>query len=62
MIGFRNVLIHGYDIVDRDAVWKAVTVEIPARGVRQATDPLAWYATAHSGQTMWTHRRVRVTT
>jgi len=29
IIGFRNVLIHGYDIVDRDAVWKAITVEIP---------------------------------
>ena len=30
IIGFRNVLIHGYDIVDRDAVWKAITVEVPA--------------------------------
>jgi uncharacterized protein with HEPN domain len=29
IIGFRNVLIHGYDIVDRDAVWKAITLEIP---------------------------------
>lgn len=29
IIGFRNVLIHGYDIVDRDAVWKAITVEVP---------------------------------
>lgn len=29
IIGFRNVLIHGYDIVDRSAVWKAITVEIP---------------------------------
>lgn len=29
IIGFRNVLIHGYDAVDRDAVWKAITVEIP---------------------------------
>lgn len=29
IIGFRNVLIHAYDIVDRDAVWKAITVEIP---------------------------------
>jgi uncharacterized protein with HEPN domain len=32
IIGFRNVLIHGYDIVDRDAVWKAITVEIPVLG------------------------------
>lgn len=29
IIGFRNVLIHGYDIVDRSAVWKAISVEIP---------------------------------
>ena len=29
IVGFRNVLIHGYDIVDRSAVWKAITVEIP---------------------------------
>lgn len=29
IIGFRNVLIHGYDIMDREAVWKAITVEIP---------------------------------
>ena len=29
IIGFRNVLIHGYDIVDRGAVWKAISVEIP---------------------------------
>ena len=30
IVGFRNVLIHGYDIVDRSAVWKAIMVEIPA--------------------------------
>lgn len=30
IIGFRNVLIHGYDTVDRDAVWSAITVEAPA--------------------------------
>ena len=29
IVGFRNVLIHGYDIVDRSAVWKAITVEVP---------------------------------
>jgi uncharacterized protein with HEPN domain len=29
IVGFRNVLIHGYDIVDRSTVWKAITVEIP---------------------------------
>lgn len=29
IVAFRNVLIHGYDIVDRSAVWKAIEVEIP---------------------------------
>ena len=29
IVGFRNVLIHGYDIVDRSAVWTAIKVEIP---------------------------------
>lgn len=37
-IGFRNALIHGYDIVDRDRVWQAITVEIPA--LIQAVDAL----------------------
>jgi uncharacterized protein with HEPN domain len=29
VIGFRNVLAHGYDIVDHEAVWDAVTHELP---------------------------------
>jgi len=27
--GMRDVLIHGYDIVDLDEVWKTVNVDIP---------------------------------
>jgi len=29
IVAFRNVLAHGYDIVDDGAVWKAVTVDVP---------------------------------
>ena len=29
IIGFRNILIHGYDIVDEAVVWKAVTNHVP---------------------------------
>jgi uncharacterized protein with HEPN domain len=30
IIAFRNVLIHGYDLVDHDVVWNAISQEIPA--------------------------------
>ena len=30
IISFRNVLIHGYDLVDHSLVWNAITQEIPA--------------------------------
>jgi len=29
IIGMRNRLIHGYDIVDYDIVWRTVTEELP---------------------------------
>jgi uncharacterized protein with HEPN domain len=30
IIAFRNVLIHGYDLVDHALVWGAVQVQLPA--------------------------------
>lgn len=39
IIGFRNIRIHGYDIVDRDAVWAAITVEVPASS---SVSPNCW--------------------
>ena len=29
IIGMRNRLIHGYDVVDLDIVWQTVTEEVP---------------------------------
>jgi uncharacterized protein with HEPN domain len=29
IIGFRNILIHGYDIIDEMIVWKAVVNHLP---------------------------------
>ena len=29
IVGMRNRLIHGYDIIDLDIVWRVVTSELP---------------------------------
>jgi uncharacterized protein with HEPN domain len=29
IIGFRNILIHGYDIVDREVVWLVIQDDLP---------------------------------
>ncbi|WP_344421820.1 HepT-like ribonuclease domain-containing protein [Pseudonocardia ailaonensis] len=40
IIGFRNILIHGYAVVDDGLVWDAVTAKLP--GLRTTlTAPLA---------------------
>ncbi len=30
IIAFRNVLIHGYDLIDHAQVWKVITEQVPA--------------------------------
>lgn len=40
IIGFRNVLIHGYAMVRHDKTWDIVTSELPIL-LRQATELLA---------------------
>lgn len=29
IVGFRNVLIHGYDLVDDERVWATITKDVP---------------------------------
>lgn len=29
IIGFRNALVHGYDLIDEDRVWETITKDIP---------------------------------
>jgi uncharacterized protein with HEPN domain len=40
IIGFRNILIHGYDIIDAMIVWKAVENHLPilAKEVKEILD------------------------
>ena len=43
IIAFRNLLIHGYDLIDDAQVWQVITGDLPAletqvRQVRAATD------------------------
>ena len=30
IVGFRNVLAHGYDVVEDEIVWDAITLDLPA--------------------------------
>jgi uncharacterized protein with HEPN domain len=30
IIGFRNALIHGYDQIDDDGVWRTIQTDLPA--------------------------------
>ena len=38
IISFRHVLVHGYDIVDLDVVWKVICDDVP--GLLKAVDAL----------------------
>ena len=39
IIAFRNILIHGYDVVDDDVVWDVIEGDLPAL-LRQVTSLL----------------------
>ena len=34
IVGFRNVLAHGYDVVDDEVVWDAITTDLPELAAR----------------------------
>jgi uncharacterized protein with HEPN domain len=36
IIGFRNVLIHGYDRIEDAAVWRAIEIDLPPLRARSA--------------------------
>jgi len=36
IIGFRNVLAHGYDVVDDEVVWDAITSDLPELAAKVA--------------------------
>ena len=42
IIGFRNILIHGYDVVDEAIVWQAVTNHLPIL-IREVKEILSAY-------------------
>ncbi len=37
IVGFRNVLAHGYDVVDDEIVWDAITIDLPELTTRIET-------------------------
>ena len=45
IVGFRNVLVHGYDVIDNPTVWRAVQESMPVlrveveRLLREAEGP-----------------------
>jgi uncharacterized protein with HEPN domain len=51
IVGFRNVLAHGYDVVDDEVVWDAVTTDLPelATRVEAMLDELDGIGAAHQG-------------
>lgn len=51
IVGFRNVLAHGYDVVDDEVVWDAVTTDLPelAARVEAMLDGLDGNGTANQG-------------
>jgi uncharacterized protein with HEPN domain len=34
IVGFRNALIHGYDLIDDERVWKTIQDDVPALSAR----------------------------
>ena len=46
IVGFRNVLAHGYDVVDDEVVWDAITTDLPA--LVRTVEALLWELDAGS--------------
>lgn len=37
IIGFRNVLAHGYDVVDHEVVWETIRIDLPVLAAEAST-------------------------